>query len=156
MIKLSLDNVQKFLASRGINAHPEKVTNQLYVMMKHGNLEYPMFMRVYENDSLLQLLIFIPCSIQDGCQPDLARLLLLINKEIDIPGYGMDEAASVVFYRVMLPTHEGQLEEKLINLYLDAFEPLCNIFTAPIMAAASGKMTYNEILKELKGSTSKV
>ncbi len=156
MIKLSLENIEKYLASIDVSSEMQEESNQLYSLRKYGGYDFPLFFRVYDEETLLQMLLFFPVSIKTGCESNLARLLLLINKEIDLPGFGMDESAGVVFYRLMIPSYEKKLQKDLIGMYLNAQEGVCKTFMLPIMAVAQGKMSYQTILKQLKNSTANV
>jgi len=151
MIPLSLENVEKYLAAENIQTSLQNDSQQLYCIRKYGGLEYPLFLRVYDRETLLQLLLFFPLSIKSGTESDLARLLILINKEVDLPGFGMDETAGVVYYRLMLPSFEKKVQSELITTFLEAQERICRTFIGPIMMVSQGKATYQSILKQLKG-----
>jgi hypothetical protein len=77
---------------------------------------------------------------------DLARLLHLLNKELDVPGFGMDEMAGVVFYRLMLPTPKKKIDADLLLAFLKTVEHVCQMFSTPIEAISTGQMTLDEIL----------
>jgi len=147
---LTLDNVQSYLAKKQISAQMQKDTGQLYIINTFQGIEFPTFLRVYDGGELLQILLFIPSNIKAGTEGEVARLLNLINKEIDIPGWGMDENSNVIFYRMMLPAFGKQIQEGLIDLHLRSLELLCQTFTPAIVAVAQGHMTYEGIVKQLK------
>jgi hypothetical protein len=147
---LTLENVQSFLAKKKIDAQMQKETGQLYIANTFQGVEFPTFLRVYEGGELLQILLFIPSNIKAGTEKEVARLLNLINKEIDIPGYGMDENSNVIFYRIMIPAFKQQIQEEIIERYLSSLEQLCKTFTPAIVAVSQGHMTYEEILKKLQ------
>lgn len=149
MIKLSLEHIKKYLASRDISLEVQKETDQLHTVLKFHGASYPLFIRVFERSDMLQLLLFLPCTIKKGCESELARLLHRINKEVDIPGYGMDESSDVVFYRFMLAGYKKQIEEAAILSYLRSLEKLCDAFTVPIVAVAQGRLTFQAILDQL-------
>lgn len=150
MIPLTNDQIKKYLTSKGIQSEIQKETDQVSVILKLGNKEYPLFFRVYEGGELLQLLTFLPCNTKEETVAGTARLLHLLNKEIDTPGFGMDEAAEVVFYRCMIPTKEAQVEEKLLDAYLNATEIVCQSLAPVIAAVAYGALTFEEVLKKSK------
>ena len=150
MIELSLDTVKTFLQSKGFDVHYQEETNQLYMLVKVANFDFPLFIRVYDEGDLLQLIQFIPISVQPGTAGDLARLLHTLNKEIDIPGFGMDETSNVVFYRVMIPSFNKQIEEGLIEIFMSTLPVIAESFSPIIMTAASGNATYEEIMKKMQ------
>lgn len=153
MIKLSLETIRKYLATKGYPLEVQKETDQLHSVLKIQGANYPLFLRIFEQSDVLQLLVFLPCTIKEGCEPELARLLHRINKEVDIPGYGMDESNKVVFYRFMLPGHKNQIEETAIFSYLRSLEKLCDTFTVPIVSVAQGRLTFQAILDQLNSSS---
>ena len=123
-------------------------------------------LRVFDDGHLLQLLVFYSLHlepngkfcprekrllIRSGHQvkestADLSCLLHLLNKELDVPGFGMDEMAGVVFYRLMLPTPKKKIDEELLVAYLKTAEHVCQMFSTPIEAVSSGQMTLDQIL----------
>src|SRR5688572_7778880 len=147
---LTLQNVQSFLTKKNFSPQLQKDTDQLCIVNTFQGVDFPTFLRVYEGGELLQILLFIPCNIKAGTEGDVARILNLINKEIDIPGFGMDENSNVIFYRMMIPAYEKNIQEGLIELYLKSLELLCQTFTPAIVAVAQGHMSYDEVLTKLK------
>lgn len=148
MIKLDIDEIQAYLHQKGVNIHLQKETNQLYLLFKIAETEFPVFIRVFDGDELLQLLAFLPCNFSDITLEDTARLLHLLNKEMDIPGFGIDENASVVFYRCMLPASSQKIDAAVLDAYLNTIEVVCKSFTPVITAVAQGGLTFEEVLKK--------
>ena len=123
-------------------------TNQVYTILKMDQKEYPLFLRVFDDGHLLQMLAFIPCQLEKEVIPDMARLLHLLNKELDVPGFGMDEMAGVVFYRIMLPTPKKKIDSELLLAFLKTIEHVCQMFAAPIEAIGFGQATLEQILQK--------
>ena len=93
--------------------------------------------------------------LKPGAAGDLGRLLHLLNKELDIPGFGMDEEAEVVFYRIMIPAIDNRVDTKVITRYLGSIEGLCMNFSPVIATVAGGAATFNEVLKKIKSAQKK-
>lgn len=159
MINMSLDSILNFMRKNKYEAEIQPDTQQVYTIFKMNQKEYPLFMRIFDDGHLLQLLVFIPSHLEPNenfssdkkeneSVADLARLLHLLNKELDVPGFGMDEMAGVVFYRLMLPTPKKKIEEDLLLAYLKTADHVCQMFTTPIEAVSSGQMTLNQILEK--------
>lgn len=169
MINMTPDAILSFMRKNKYEADIQPDTQQVYTIFKINQKEYPLFLRVFDQGHLLQLLVFIPCHLEPnekfafdkkGKQEpqqtsnerlkesvaDLARLLHLLNKELDVPGFGMDELAGVVFYRLMLPTPKKKIEEDLLLAYLKTADHVCQMFSTPIEAVSSGQMTLDQIL----------
>lgn len=150
MIPLDLNKIQQHLRSQNIEVELQQETNQLCILLKVADREYPLFIRAYEGGELLQLLAFLPCNTKDSTVGDTARLLHLLNKEIDLPGFGMDEEPHVVFYRVMIPVKDKQLDEKILDSYMNATQVVCQSFASVIAAVAYGAITFDDVLKKSK------
>ena len=168
MINISLDALLQFMQKHKYDATIQKETDQVYTILKFHQREYPLFLRIFEGGQFLQLLAFIPSHLyaneqnpnktlnaeelaarQEANAPilaDLARLLHLMNKELDVPGFGMDEANGAVFYRLMIPTPKKKIESDLLLALIKTIEHVCPLFSTPIEAVSSGHMTLNQIL----------
>lgn len=150
MISLDLNKIRDYLHSQGVEASYQQESNQLCIIYKTGDREYPLFIRIYEGGELLQLLAFLPCTLKAETFADTARLLHLLNKEIDIPGFGMDENSEVVFYRCMIPVKDKLLNEALLNSYLNAIQVVCQSFAPVVATVAYGAASFDEVLKKTK------
>lgn len=150
MIQLTIQDILSFLNEKGFNAELQKETNQIYLIFKIEDKEFPLFIRIFEGGDLLQLLAFLPCTVVTKAKPEVARLLHLLNKELDIPGFGMDEEANVVFYRCMIAAHNHSISDKLLNAYISSIETVCRTLSPIILASALGVMTYDDIVSKSK------
>ena len=176
MINITPESLLQFMQKNKYEADIQPDTQQVYTIFKLNQKEYPLFLRVFDEGHLLQLLVFIPCHLepneefilekkeresqeasesskkteQKAIIADLARLLHLLNKELDVPGFGMDETAGVVFYRLMLPTPKKKIESDLLLAFLKTVEHVCQMFSTPIEAVSSGQMTLDQILAKAK------
>jgi hypothetical protein len=170
MINNTPETLLQFMRKNKYESDIQADTQQVYTIFKINQKEYPLFLRVFDEGHLLQLLVFIPCHLEpnekfalgkkvsessstEAKNPyhkeviaDLARLLHLLNKELDVPGFGMDEMAGVVFYRLMLPTPKKKIESDLLLAFLKTIEHVCEMFSTPIEAVSSGQMTLDQIL----------
>src|SRR5436853_6718427 len=120
MIDITPEALLQFMRKHKYESDIQADTQQVYTIFKINQKEYPLFLRVFDEGHLLQLLVFIPShlepneqfslgkqattpqtthSLKDEKQKDItadsARLLHLLNKELDVPGFGMDEMAGV-------------------------------------------------------------
>lgn len=148
MLTLSLDNLQKALTKRKYAANIQTETQQVYVILKLEKREFPLFIRIYQEEDLLQMLAFFPCQVKPDTAADTGRLLHLFNKELDIPGFGMDEMAGVVFFRCMIPSQTLKIPETFLDAFLHTIELACQTFSPTIEAVAAGLVTFDEILKK--------
>lgn len=150
MISLTLDAILAYLSKKGMRAELQTETNQVVIIFKIGDREFPLFIRIFEGGELLQLLAFIPCNMKKSAFAETARLLHLLNKELDIPGFGLDEDASVIFYRCMLPVQDQHIHETLFNAYLNSIQLICKSFSPVIATVAYGSATFEDILQKAR------
>ncbi len=148
MIPITNDALLQYLKGNQFDAQLQNDTNQLAVILNIIQKEFPLFLKIFEESGLLQLLVFMPAQIKDGTQNDLARLMHLINKELDIPGFGMDENTDTCFYRIMLPTVDMQIDTRLLESYLKSIQIICEQIAPSILAVATGIATFQEILQK--------
>lgn len=155
MIDLTLDAIQKYLETLKLDVKRQPETDQLFVVFKYEDFEFPLFIRVFPDSQLLQFLLFIPFSTQPGTNAEVARLLHLLNKELDIPGFGMDESTKLIFYRIMIPATNSQIHSEIIKAYIGTVENVFKTFTPVIANVASGQAKFDEVLKKIKESQPK-
>jgi hypothetical protein len=155
MINLTLESLLNFMRQQNFEAEIQTETQQVYTVLKIAQKEYPLFLRVYDDGHLLQLLAFIPCPVAAETVSDMARLLHLLNKELDVPGFGMDEVVGAVFYRLMLPTPKKKIDKELLLAFIKTVEHVCEMFATPIEAVGYGQVTLDDILKKVKDMETK-
>ena len=172
MINMTPESLLQFMRKNQYESDIQAETQQVYTIFKMNQKEYPLFLRVFDEGHLLQLLVFIPSHLEASDHnpaekkdlkhhsndfnkqekrnvvADLARLLHLLNKELDVPGFGMDEMAGIVFYRLMLPTPKKKIDSDLLLAFLKTVEHVCQMFASPIEAVSSGQMTLDQILEK--------
>lgn len=150
MIEMTPQALLKHMKKNQYEAEIQPDTQQVYTVLKISERDYPLFLRVYDNGQLLQILVFLPSKLEKEKVTEIARMLHLLNKELDIPGFGMDEMAGVIFYRVMLPTPHQKIEGDLLNAFLQSIDHVCQMFAIPIEAVAQGHANLDEILKQIQ------
>lgn len=148
MKKVTLKLLQDYLKKKGYEASIQEETQQVLLLFKFEGREFPLFARILPEGSLLQLLVFFPAGFTKETANDISRLLHLLNKELDLPGFGTDETAGVIFFRCMLPIVDGELADKVIDAFINSMELVCKTFSPAIEAVASGATSYEEILKK--------
>jgi hypothetical protein len=149
MIPATNEGILELLQEEGKEAVLQKETNQVFYLLKTNNQEFAVFFRFYEGEELLQILTFFPMQLKKERYNTMARMLHYLNREIDLPGFGMDEKLGVVFHRIMIPIfNEGQLEKTSIKSYLDAIEKIAEHFFTILHGTAESTLSYEEILKK--------
>lgn len=150
MVPLNTDDILNYLLQEKFPVQIQKETQQIYLINNIDNREFPLFIRIFTGGELLQIISFIPCNVKATAYGDLARLLHFLNKELDIPGFGLDENANLVFYRVMVPSVDKQIIGKHLTKYIRSIEQILKNFAQLIALVAFGAAKFEEIKKQIK------
>lgn len=153
MVPCNIDSLMKFLKGEKLEPQLQKETGQAYVIHKINGQEFPVFFRLYEGEELLQILIFFPLQVRKERYDAMARMLHLLNKEIDLPGFGMDEAIGLVFHRVMIPVFDKKIDTHLLRTILGASPKICEQFFASIVGTATSDLTFDAIIQKSQNRT---
>lgn len=148
MIPLTLDSMFDYLSKNGLDVKRQPETKQLYILFKLHEQEFPLFIRIMDEGELLQMIAFMPVSLETKTVSDLARLLHVFNKEIDIPGFGMDETAKVCFYRAVLPGSNNKMLGEIVTGYINSIKVISETFFPVIVAVVTGAATYADVMKK--------
>jgi hypothetical protein len=150
MIPVNLDSLLVHLREKNYEVQIQTETHQIYHLFKIKGQEFPLFLRIVEGGVLIQLLLIIPTELKNSAVNDTARLLHLLNKELDIPGFGMDEIEKLIYYRMMLPTSDQKIPETILDTFFKAIHAICEGFSPAIFAVASGDVKFEEILEKAR------
>ena len=150
MVKANLNEILNFFTKNNVKAQLQSETDQVYFIFKIHDRDIPVFIRVLNDGLLLQCLAFLPYSVKPEAFGDIARLLHFLNKEIDFPGFGIDESTKLAFYRSVIPTINKQVDDSLLNTYLNGIQNVCKEFVLNIEPVALGEVTFEEILEKSK------
>ena len=156
MTKVTTESLLKILKDQGRDVQIQEETGQIYEVLKINDRDFPLFTRVMEGATLIQLLAFFPTGIKTEAMPELARLLHLLNKELDIPGFGLDEQAGVAFYRCMIPTIEGEVPEKVLEGFINSVQIVCETFMPAVEAVAVGATSFEDLVKKAEEEKKKM
>ena len=152
-MKVNEHNLLQTLQTLKLEPKVQPETQQIYVIFEHEGVQFPLFIRELHEGELVQLLSFIPCNLDAKYASDLSRLLHMLNKELDMPGFCIDESSSTVFYRLMMPTLKKEFEPEIFEALINTSQMVCKSFATVIEALATGAMTLEEILKKAKELT---
>ncbi len=155
MITLDSSHILQFLMEKGVDAQIQKETGQICFSFKKDQREWPVFIRIYEDNGLMQALGFFPVQLQENALPDTARLLHLFNKELDVPGFGMDEESKTVFFRCLLPTHGNRVHSELVWNMISTVKSICEGFSQAVEAISLGATTLVELTQQAAAMRSK-
>lgn len=150
MTELTYPNLKQHLAKKFPQIAMEPQGNQLLATMIIGNKDYPFFVRIFDEGVVYQLIAFIPCSWHSHYTPQMAQLLHLLNKELEIPGFGLDDTIRIAFFRAMLFAKNSHFDEQLLDAMVEAVEVACETFTPVITQVANGELSYLDVVRLAK------
>ncbi|MDB6082024.1 MAG: hypothetical protein JWO53_1296 [Chlamydiia bacterium] len=148
MVTLSQTDLLHALQKLQLNAEVQSETNQIYLIFKAGEREFPLFIRILGEGELLQLLTFIPCSVKPAQVSDISRFLHMLNKELDVPGFCVDEATATVFYRLILSAPQKVVADETFEAFINTSQVVCKTFSPAIEAISAGAMSLEDVLKK--------
>jgi len=148
MIPVTQERLLEELKKLGLESEVQKETNQIFHVFKLEKREFPLFIRILHEGELLQFLTFIPVQVKKAHFADAARLLHMLNKELDMPGFCLDESSSTIFYRILLPTHKKEIAKEILEAVLNTTQVVCKTFSPAVEAIASGAMNLEHMLKK--------
>lgn len=146
-VSIERDALLKFLKENEYDAHDKPEQGQILVNIKVDKYDFPLYLHPFLDGELIQIITFIPCRVEEESFPDLARLLHLLNKDMDMPGLCMDEPSKSVFYRCMAPAFGKVMLKSALFAYLNTSHNVVNAFAPVIAAIGSGKVSYDDVVK---------
>lgn len=153
MIELSTDALVDFFHQQDIEATVEPGTSQVLFNVTYEQTQCPVFVRIYPEGQLLQLMLFFPMMMQPKSQGDTARLLHFFNKELDIPGFGMDEVSGACFFRCMIPSQDKKISKEILTGYINTLRTVCQNFFPSIGIITSRAMTFETLMAKAQTRT---
>lgn len=154
-VGLTNEGLLEYLRQKNFDVQFQPETKQISAHVVVGRESYPFFVKLDTDSGILQLLVFIPYALQPNTAPDIARLLHYCNKEIDLPGFGIDELVGAIYYRCVLVGTKGEIAEEVLDKALRAIPRLCETFFPIIIMSMSGKMRFDTVLQKAKKEQNK-
>ena len=100
-----------------------------------------------QEDVFIQLSVTLPIDVKEEGVADLARLLLLLNKGLELPGFGLSEPDEACYFKHVLRCQRQTVETSKILALTDYTELILSMFLSAIQEVAEGKITLNEYIK---------
>lgn len=147
-MKVNEHNLLEALKKLKYEPEVEEQTKQITVTFDHEERKFPIFLRPLHDGELLQLITFIPCNVDADKVLDLSRFLHMLNKELDVPGFCVDEQSMTAFYRVIVPSLKKEFDPEVLEAFLNTSQVICKSFATVIEALSIGALTLDEILKK--------
>jgi len=146
-LELNQNSLLKYLNEKNLNPTFQKETDQIYIEMKMSNFDIPIFFSILSERNLLQTITYLPFQLQEKTLADVARMLHNLNKELDMPGFGIDEKEKLIFYRCVIACLDRVIDKRLLDLCLNTSRFICETFLHAIALIVSGTTSIDEVLK---------
>jgi hypothetical protein len=174
MLKATLHDIKKFLEIRNytctiLNKSEFIPVDQLVIELMHDSQERARLLLIRttkqdlsSSDTLLgiksksriyqeiQFIVTLPFQVIDEQIPDVARLLLLLNKGLELPGFELSEADRLIFFRHAFVVPEDDLDERIFLSLMGMIELVLDAFAGTLEKVATGTQTLREVIEEAK------
>lgn len=157
-MKIALEHQALVLGLKDLGyaeAQVQGPSKQVVWVLRIDDIDYPLFFKIMGEGTMLQIVAFLPTRFEKTTASDTARLLHLINKEVDFPGFCIDEESSTLFFRNVIICPHRDIDSHLLKTVLSAIEVACKTFIHAIAAVSSGHLTMDQMLKQAKESQKK-
>ena len=101
-----------------------------------------------QEQTVVHLFVGLPFLIPPDRFGEVSRFLLLLNKPLDMGGFGLDERTGVPFFRHSLFTYNGNLSTRLLVATVGTIYLLADTLSPQIEAIANG-MSMKQLLSAL-------
>lgn len=155
MVNAHLKDLKKLLSGRGLNVEMQPETDQLYILFEIMGKHFPLFIKVVDA-KLVQLLIFIPLALKEEHLLETGRLLHYLNRQVDLPGFCLDEQNKVIFYRLVLPAADAKVDDDTVVTMVRACQVACESAIASIVAVSQGSMPFKQFVASAEEAKSKL
>lgn len=153
MLELKIQQILDFLKKKNYKVDFQKETNQVVCILSVESIEFPLFIKIPDSNSLLQLVLFLPGKFNQDTLLEVSRLLHFLNKEIDLPGFGMDEISGTLFYRATILSVNQLIDSQILEIQIKSMESILKAMTPLILKVADGSIKFESILNMAREET---
>lgn len=97
----------------------------------------------------VQFQVGFPFNIQSEATAQIASLICYLNRQIELPGFEMNEIDLQLFYRYILLYGEKKFNKQLCISIVGLIMLLLELFTSTLERVSSGEATFNDLLEEI-------
>lgn len=91
----------------------------------------------------------LPFPLSDLRSPEVGSFLFFLNRQLELPGFEIDEGNSLILYRYVLLTPEAHIQPNLLKGLIGSITLTLDLFSEAIEKVSSGEITFNEILENI-------
>ena len=94
----------------------------------------------------------LPFTFSDKSSPEVSSFLHFLNRQLELPGFEMDEGNRLILYRYVLLSSEDRLQPDLLKGIIGSISLMLDLFGEAIEKVAVEETTFNEILEKILAS----
>ena len=103
-----------------------------------------------DGDHLLQFVSSLPFQLNASVAGDTARMVLLVNKVIELPGFGMSEIDGSLYYQHVHVCRKGYFEDETVGQLLSSILHYVDDFAPVVEEIAVGAKSFGAVVDEMK------
>ena len=91
----------------------------------------------------------LPFTVKEQCSQEIASFLFFLNRQLELPGFELDEGNGYILYRYVLLTPENDIKLIVLKGIIGSILLILDLFGEGIEKVAAGETTFNEILEKI-------
>jgi len=107
-----------------------------------------------DGDHLLQFVSSLPFPLIGKVAGDTARMILLVNKVIELPGFGMSEIDESLYYQHVHLCRKGYFEDATVGQLLSTILHYVDEYAPVVEEIAVGEKSFGVVVEEMKREVS--
>ncbi len=171
MVKATLKSLKQFLESQDMKCtfipkSEEIPIDQVFVYMGQDDSDRDLLLQIRVVEQELEgvelqgvtkknmsyhhmhFLVNLPLKINEHCIGDVARMVLLLNKSLSVPGFEFSEVDRMVYYRYVLMTSGGRFNGNIVMSIIGMIMFNIDVFSKTIEDVGTGARTLVEVVEE--------
>lgn len=96
----------------------------------------------------LQFILTLPFLVDTRQIGEIARLILLLNKGMELPGFELSEVDHLIYFRHSFLVPEDQLDERILLTLTGMIEMIVDVFSDILESVATDAKTLREVVEE--------
>ena len=141
-----------------IKAGSDGVTpfDQLFILMESKTQDTQARLELMKipdasGEDIYQFVMPLAAGIHGERFADVSRLLLFINEQLPLLGFGLNEAHALVYFKSMFPVEGHAVPHAILIKTARLIYTFARIFEAPILQLANDRITHTQAVEMVKG-----
>lgn len=97
----------------------------------------------------VQFLFTFPFKMKPEAAQQVGSVLHFLNRQIDLPGFEMNEVDDLIYYRHALLVRDNGIDKRVFQGTLGMMMLVLDLFSETIERVAAGEMTFDDLLRSV-------